>query len=309
MQWSFTGACPPSLSETSAAFRRGGFGTHENVLYYELVRHLVESCWDRVGEPADPAAEKGTAPVCRNGPKAGTDAKRWSSHKGGLSPKPSPDELAAWLRGVQETWLGEPDWEDLSGRTPAEVIRMERQRIPMTATHDEALIDEDCPLCQMAADGPGPMFWHLDGCNMDQDFPFSIYCADPAGVGGGTTRVRGVRSQIRGTGACRRERLAGRLAGQRAGRRGIALDPQLFRSLGERRAMDQVVRDRRPPGGANPGTEDFAGHGRFGQAAGAPFRQPAVRGRRSVRRAAGTGHRAVRPATGRADRSATGPGG
>jgi hypothetical protein len=141
VQWSFTGACPPALSETSAAFRRGGFGTHENVLYYELVRHLVWSCWQRVVEAPGPAAE-----------------------------------VAAWLRQVQETWLGEPDWEDLSGRTPAEVICMERQRIPMTATHAEAIIDEDCPLCQMAADGPGPMFWHLDGCNMDDDFPFSLYC-------------------------------------------------------------------------------------------------------------------------------------
>ena len=50
VQWSFTSACPPALSETSAAFRRGGFGTHENVLYYELVRHLVWSCWQRVVE-------------------------------------------------------------------------------------------------------------------------------------------------------------------------------------------------------------------------------------------------------------------
>jgi hypothetical protein len=28
----------------------------------------------------------------------------------------------------------------------------------------------------MMADGDfGPMFWHLDGCNMDDDFPFSFY--------------------------------------------------------------------------------------------------------------------------------------
>jgi hypothetical protein len=56
VQWSFTGACPPALSETSAAFRGGGFGTHENVLYYGLVRHLVWSCWQRVVEPAGPTA-------------------------------------------------------------------------------------------------------------------------------------------------------------------------------------------------------------------------------------------------------------
>ncbi len=30
----------------------------------------------------------GTGPICRNGPEAGTDAKRWSSHKLDLSPFP-----------------------------------------------------------------------------------------------------------------------------------------------------------------------------------------------------------------------------
>jgi hypothetical protein len=148
LQWSFTGACPPALSETSAAFRHGGFGTHENLLYYDLVRHLVWSGWRRVVQPVPgaPAAAE------------------------------SPAELSAWLCQVQEAWLGEPDWEDLSGRTPAEVVRMERQRIPMTAGHGEAIIDDDCPLCQMAAEFSGPMFWHLDGCNNDDDFPFSVYC-------------------------------------------------------------------------------------------------------------------------------------
>jgi hypothetical protein len=28
----------------------------------------------------------------------------------------------------------------------------------------------------MAADLPGPVFWHLDGCNNDPDFAFSIFC-------------------------------------------------------------------------------------------------------------------------------------
>jgi hypothetical protein len=37
------------------------------------------------------------------------------------------------------------------------------------------MADEDCPLCQLMADQPGPVFWHLDGCNMDDDFPFSFH--------------------------------------------------------------------------------------------------------------------------------------
>ncbi len=148
VQWSLLGACPPALSQTSAAFRCGGFGTHENVLYYELVRNLVWSCWQRVVEPAAEMA-------------ASTE---------------SSAEVEAWLRQVQDAWLSEPDWDHLGGRTPAEVIRCERERIPMICTRGEAIIDEDCPLCQMAADGQQPMFWHLDGCNMDDDFPFSLNC-------------------------------------------------------------------------------------------------------------------------------------
>ena len=40
------------------------------------------------GDITEPVAEKGTGPICRNGPEAGTDAKRWSSHKLDQSPFP-----------------------------------------------------------------------------------------------------------------------------------------------------------------------------------------------------------------------------
>ncbi len=36
-----------------------------------------------------PGPEKGTGPICRDGPEAGTDAERWSSHKLDLSPFPA----------------------------------------------------------------------------------------------------------------------------------------------------------------------------------------------------------------------------
>ena len=36
------------------------------------------------------------------------------------------------------------------------------------------MIDPDCPCCQMLADMPGPMFWHLDGSKMDDDFAFDF---------------------------------------------------------------------------------------------------------------------------------------
>ncbi len=146
-QWTMVGACPPGLSRQSAAFRFGGFGTHENVLYYELVRHLIWECWGRVVEP-DP----GDAP--------GRLAKA--------------DEVRR-LRQIQEEWLGAPQLEDLSGWPPEQVIERERMRLPMAVSGEEAVVDDDCPLCQMMAEQMGPMFWHLDGCNMDDDFPFSFH--------------------------------------------------------------------------------------------------------------------------------------
>ena len=47
--------------------------------------------------------------------------------------------------------------------------------MPEAMSGAEAMIDHDCPLCQMMADSPSPMFWHLDGCNFDDEFAFSFH--------------------------------------------------------------------------------------------------------------------------------------
>jgi len=40
----------------------------------------------------------------------------------------------------------------------------------------ESIIDEDCPICvEMSQIFDTPMFWHLDGYNMDDDFAFSFH--------------------------------------------------------------------------------------------------------------------------------------
>lgn len=41
LQWSFMGTCPPLIPIDSEAFRFAAFGTHEFVVYYDLVRHLL----------------------------------------------------------------------------------------------------------------------------------------------------------------------------------------------------------------------------------------------------------------------------
>lgn len=41
LQWSFVGVCPPLIPVDSEAFRFSGFGTHEFVMYHDLVRHML----------------------------------------------------------------------------------------------------------------------------------------------------------------------------------------------------------------------------------------------------------------------------
>jgi hypothetical protein len=41
LQWSVQSEGPPCLAEQSFAYRFAGFGTHECVVYYDLVRHLL----------------------------------------------------------------------------------------------------------------------------------------------------------------------------------------------------------------------------------------------------------------------------
>ena len=154
-QWSRMEQCPPHLSETSHAFRFGGFGTHELVEYYELVRELLWSCWDQLTELA-------------RSPKFGQQPE--SFMVGDFLTTEVPR-----LERVREAWLDAPD-RDCHGRTPRSIIHRERTRVPEAVSGREAMIDPDCPCCQMAAEMPGPTFWHLDGCNMDDDFAFSIHC-------------------------------------------------------------------------------------------------------------------------------------
>ena len=142
-QWSIQGSCPPGLSKDSAAYRYGSFGTHEIVLYYDLVRFLL-----------------------------------WNAQEHRLDANASAELIAAEvqrLNAMRDEWLATPDWGDLHGRTPASVIERERLRLPEGMTGAEAVIDHDCPTCQMMADMPGPMFWNLDGCNMDDEFAFSFH--------------------------------------------------------------------------------------------------------------------------------------
>lgn len=143
-QWSMVDQCPPRLGAETQSYRCGGFGTHELVVYYYLVRELLCECFDRVA--VLPAA---------------------------VTLGDFLADVVPHLEVFREKWLDIPEPE-YSGRTPRSVIENERARLPEGGSGRDHVIDPDCPCCQMLADMPGPSFWHLDGCNMDDDFAFDI---------------------------------------------------------------------------------------------------------------------------------------
>jgi hypothetical protein len=151
--WSRLGGPAPGLSESSHAYQFGGFGTHEMVKYYDLVREILWSCWGRLDELANSALESNCLDALTVGDFLTAEVPR--------------------LESVREAWFEAPDPE-FHNRTARSIINRERVRIPEAMSKHEAIVDPDCPCCQMMADMPGPMFWHLDGCNNDDDFAFDM---------------------------------------------------------------------------------------------------------------------------------------
>lgn len=151
MQWSMQGEGPPCLATDSFAYRYGGFGTHEWVIYYDLVRHLL---WCARKDETGSRGEGGT---------------------GSNKPVDLESEIAR-LEKLKTEWLEKP-LEDYDGRIPALLIENERIRLPIAMRGHDMVIDDDCPVCQMMANdaelGMEVGFWHLDGAHMDDDFAFS----------------------------------------------------------------------------------------------------------------------------------------
>jgi hypothetical protein len=138
LQWSFLNEGPPCLARDSFAYRFAGFGTHEWVIYYDLVRDLLQRAVEFDCQQADTAIKQ--------------------------------------LEHLKTDWLENP-LPDYDGRTPANIIENERRRLPEAMSPEQLIIDEDCECCRMlaqdAALGLGPGFWHLDGSHMEEEFAFS----------------------------------------------------------------------------------------------------------------------------------------
>jgi len=146
LQWSLLLEGPPCLDRGSHAYRFAGFGIHEWVVYYYLVRFLITQGFDLI-------------------------------KKLDLS---QPEVFISKLEELKLQWLAEPN-DEFSGHVPFIVLDNERKRLPEAMGGRTMVVDEDCPICKMMGDeaeaGLGVFFWHLDGCNMEQDFEFSTHLA------------------------------------------------------------------------------------------------------------------------------------
>jgi hypothetical protein len=147
MQWSLLREEPPCLSTDSFAFRFGGYGTHEWVLYYDLVRHLL---WNAML------------------PNIAINNKDQASHGAD-----QVDAEIARLEQCKTDWLEQPQPE--IDDIPAVYIEKERKRLPLAMSGRDMVVDETCPTCQMMAKDLEIGFCHLDGCNMENDFAFSHF--------------------------------------------------------------------------------------------------------------------------------------
>jgi hypothetical protein len=148
LQWSLQNEGPPCLNVNSFAYRCAGFGTHEYVVYYDLIRHLIGGLLNLLPSAA-------------------------------IQHVQDVEQLISTLEQMKIDWLENPQ-ADLGGRIPAIIIDNERKRLPQALRPRDMIVDDDCPVCQMFGDETSPLgmgvgFWHLDGSHMDDEFAFSHY--------------------------------------------------------------------------------------------------------------------------------------
>ncbi len=139
-QWSLLLKPTTPIPRRSSVYRSASFGTHEVVLYYDLVRDLLT---------AGAAALLTDPTVTRGG-------------------------LEAALHRRRDVWLTQPRVEDLSGEAPVDVIDRERTRLPWTIDKSGADLDCDCPFCRDLLEHDSPMFSHLDAGQLDPEWPFAL---------------------------------------------------------------------------------------------------------------------------------------
>jgi hypothetical protein len=122
------------------AYRYGRFGTHEIILYHDMVTYLL------------------------------TELKQ----QHGAEAKYEVDVEARRLDELREEWL-HTSQDDLCDQSPAALIAANRARLPWVIPRDRVCLDDNCPLCQMMAESDQPAFWHLDGYLLADEFATSFH--------------------------------------------------------------------------------------------------------------------------------------
>ncbi|WP_164101453.1 hypothetical protein [Candidatus Laterigemmans baculatus] len=162
-QWNVSQDRPLTrLPHELQTYREGPMGRGEVCMYFDLCRELIDVGWNWLIE-----REREDAASAIAASDARVDA-RVDERVGAL---------ARVLEAAQDAWLQSPGE---GGGIPAAIIRDERDRIPAVLGEEEQghLVDCDCPLCLMMAEGLfGPTFLHFDGhhLELDGEFAFSLW--------------------------------------------------------------------------------------------------------------------------------------
>ncbi len=140
------GLSPVRLPEAFSGYETAPLGPNEVILYFEACRTLLVSGWMWILKHQDLEnsleLEKKLLYAMR-------------------------EQLENWLHTAQE-----------DGLSPAEIIRTERERVPLIAPEGGHNDSCDCPICDaMAAGKLGPSYIYFDGYHLEyeEDFAFSIH--------------------------------------------------------------------------------------------------------------------------------------
>lgn len=171
-QWSRQGFAPEGLPEDSAAFRFGGWGNSEVVLYFDLIRELLEQAWEWARAAPGQAANR----VEQKFP--GADLETATNVTSSQATTSKVQALASHLAASAKRWLASPEGENSTGLTPAQIVQCERRRIPATDepprfAHDVVTIPGQSP---EGDGGQRPCFIWFDGhhLELEDEFAFSM---------------------------------------------------------------------------------------------------------------------------------------
>lgn len=150
-QWNVTDERGPiAIPRDLSRYDDAPMGRSEVCLYFDACREMIEDGWQWLVDHDDAIT--------------------------GVDSQTAVRRLAGVLNTIQHEWMRAP-FE--GGSPPVAIIQSERDRVPQLAGDGEEghMIDCDCPICQMMAEGAfGPCFLSFDGhhLELDDEFAFSL---------------------------------------------------------------------------------------------------------------------------------------